>query len=112
MPKSVHDSQHSIRNGEHKMNSKSWMVISASLLAVLWIWGGNPSNSDAQPPQPVPNQGKAVLIQCLVENTNPDPTGSGPYMIRVFTSSSSAGAPVVPNGGECAQAVASVLAAG
>jgi len=108
VPRSVHDSQHSIRNGEHKMNSKLWMVLSASLLAVLWIGIGNPSSSDAGSE----NSGKAVIIQCVVENTNPDPAGNGPFIIRVFASSSSAGAPVVSSGGECAQAIASVLAAG
>jgi len=93
------------------MNSKSWMVISASLLAVLWIWGGTPSRSDAQPAQPVPNNGKAVIIQCTQMSTGPDPALGGPYILTVFLSSSSAGAPIV-NGGECAQAIASVLAAG
>ena len=91
------------------MTSKFWVVLSASLLTVLWTWGGNPSNSDAASSE---NHGKAVIIQCVVENTNPDPAGAGPYIIRVFASSSSAGAPVVQNGGECAQAIASVLAAG
>src|SRR5262245_40224349 len=42
----------------------------------------------------------------------PDPAGAGPFIIRVYASSSSAGAPGVQNGGKCAQAIASVLAAG
>jgi len=41
------------------MKSKFWMVLSASLLAVLWTWGG-PSSADAQSSR---NQGKAVIIQ-------------------------------------------------
>jgi hypothetical protein len=90
------------------MNSKL-MILSASLLAVLWTWGGNPSSSDAQPGQ---NHSKAVIIQCTLLSIGPDPAVGGPYIISVSVSSSSAGAPVVPNGGECAQAIASVLAAG
>ena len=93
------------------MNSKFWMVLSASLLAVLGTWGGNPSSFDASAASKE-SQGKAVIIQCVLENTNPDPAGAGPWIIRVFASSSSAGAPSVPSGGDCAQAVASVLAAG
>ena len=93
------------------MNSKFWMVVSASLLTVLWTWGGTPSSFDASAAGR-DNQSKAVIIQCVLENTSPDPAGAGPYIIKVFASSSSTGAPVVQNGGECAQAVASVLAAG
>jgi len=93
------------------MNSKFWMVLSASLLTVLWTWGGNPSSFDASA-SVKESQSKAVIIQCVLQNTNPDPAGAGPYIIRVYASSSSAGAPAVENGGECAQALASVLAAG
>jgi hypothetical protein len=88
------------------MNSKFWMVLSTSLLAVLGVGIGNPSSSNAQPVQ---NHSKAVIIQCVV-NTGP-PEGGGPIVLQVFASSSSPGAPV-PAGSECAQALASVLAAG
>lgn len=110
-PSSLYDSKQSIRKGENNMNSKFWMVLSASLLTVLWTWGGNPSSVDASAARKE-NQSKAVIIQCVLENTSGDPAGAGPYIIRVFSSSSSAGAPVVQNGSECAQAIASVLAAG
>lgn len=93
------------------MNSKFWMVLSASLLAVLGTWGGIPLIFDASAAAKE-SQSKAVIIQCVLENTNPDPAGAGPYIIRVFASSGSAGAPAVQNGSECAQALASVLAAG
>jgi hypothetical protein len=91
------------------MNSKFWMVLSASLLTVLWTWGGNPSSFDASAAGKE-SQSKAVIILCVV-NTGP-PEGGGPISIIVFGSSSSTGAPVVQSGSECAQALASVLAAG
>jgi hypothetical protein len=91
------------------MNGKFWMVGSASLLAALWTWGGNPLIFDASAAEKE-SQSKAVIVLCVV-NTGP-PEGGGPTSITVFGSSSSAGAPVVQSGSECAQALASVLAAG
>lgn len=93
------------------MKSKFWTVGIVLLLAVLWTWGGIPLISDASAIA-AESHSKAVIIQCVVENANPDPAGAGPYIIRVFASSSSAGAPGVESGSQCAQAVGSVLAAG
>ena len=84
------------------MNSKFWMVLSASLLAVLWTWGGNASSYDA----PAARNSQAVVIVCF----NNGPVANPP--ILVYSSSSSTGAPAVPVGSECAQALASVLTAG
>ena len=83
------------------------LVLSVSLLAVLWTCIGNPSSSDAAGSE---IHGKAVIIQCVV-NTGP-PEGGAPPVILVYGTSSSEGAPVVQNGSQCAQALASVLAAG
>ena len=86
------------------MNSKFWMVLSASLLAVLWTWGGNPLSYDASAAQH--SQSQVVVIICSEDGFNPL------HPITVQRSSSSAGAPAVPVGSECAQALASVLTAG
>ena len=91
------------------MNSKFWMVLSASLLAVLWTWEGIPLIFDASAAAKE-SQSKAVIIVCVLNTGSPE--GGGPVSIIVYGSSSSAGAPVVQNGSDCAQALASVLAAG
>jgi len=86
------------------MNSKFWMVLSVSLLAVLWTWGGNALSFDASTARN--SQSQAVVIVCF----NNGPVANPP--ILVYSSSSSTGAPAVPVGSECAQALASVLTAG
>lgn len=88
------------------MNSKFWMVLSASLLAVLWTWGGNPLSYDASAAQS--SQSQVVVIICSEDGFDPL------HPIIVQRSSSSAGAPAVPAGpgNGCAQGLASVLAAG
>ena len=85
------------------MNTKFWMVLSAALLAVLWIWGGNPSSSDAAPPQ---GQSNAVIIVCQGQGMPPITS----FTVAAF--SSSVGTPVITLGSDCAPALASVLAAG
>ena len=88
------------------MNSKFWMVLSASLLAVLWTWGGNPLSYDASAARN--SQSQVVVILCSEDSFLQPPP------ITVHSSSSSAGAPMVAagNGSSCAQALASVLSAG
>ena len=86
------------------MNSKFWMVLSVSLLAVLWTWGGNALSFDASTARS--SQSQAVVFICLNNGQGANPP------ILVLSSSSSVGAPVVLPGSECAQALASVLTAG
>ena len=84
------------------------MVLSIFMLTVLWTWGGNPLSFDASAAQDASPKGKveAVVIICF----NNSPVANPP--ILVYGSSSSAGAPAVSVGSECAQALASVLTAG
>ena len=100
------------------MRSAFWKVLAVSLLTGLWMWGGAPFSIDAsaalnQDSEDTSRRGKAevVIIICQLVGTG-TPIGSAPYNVTVAGVSHSAGGPAVQVGGECAQALASVMSAG
>ena len=100
------------------MKSTSWMVLAPSLLAGLLTWAEIPLTYDAsaaqgQDSEDASRKGKAevVIIVCQPVGTG-TPIGSAPFLVTVEGFSRSGGGPAVQVGGECAQALASVMSAG
>ena len=100
------------------MKSTSWRVLAPSLLIGLLTWAAIPLNYDVyaaqgQDSEDASRRGKAevVIIICQAVGTG-TPIGSPPYNVTVQGVSRSGGGPTVQVGGECAQAVASVMSAG
>jgi hypothetical protein len=98
--------------------STSWRVLAPSLLIGLLTWAAIPLNYDVsaaqgQDSEDASRRGKAevVIIICQAVGTG-TPIGSPPYNVTVQGVSRSGGGSTVQVGGECAQAVASVMSAG
>ena len=100
------------------MKSTSWMVLATFLLAGLLTCAEIPLSHDAaaaqgQDSEDASRKGKAevVIIVCQTVGTG-TPIGSAPFNVTVEGVSRSGGGPAVQVGGECAQALASVMSAG
>jgi len=100
------------------MKRTSWTLLAAFLLTGLSTWGEIPLSHDAaaaqsQDSEDASRKGKAevVIIVCGPVGTG-TPIGSAPFNVTVQGVSRSSGGPAVQVGGECAQALASVMSAG